>query len=703
MKRVIFSLATVLVLAACSTTQVQNTTNDTMTAETKTVIDRSVQPKPGPAPKVKIGKPQSFTLDNGLKVMVVENNKLPRVSFSLSLDNPPLAEGNKKGVRDLLSSMIGNGTSQISKDDFNEEVDFYGANVSMNAGGAYASTLSKFFPQVLGLVSSGVLDPLLTQEDFDSEKAKFVEGLKTEEKSASAIAGNLRDALTYGMNHPYGEFVTDKTLKNVTLNDVKKFYKDNFVPENGYLVVVGDISFKKAKKLVTEAFGNWKKGTVVKQNYTEPKNLASQEIDFVDVPNAVQSEVATINVTNLKMTDPDYFAAIMANQILGGGGEGRLFLNLREDKAWTYGSYSRIKGDKDVSKFMTTASVRNAVTDSAVVEMLGEIGRIRTELVSDEELRNAKAKYIGNFVMSVEKPEVVARQALRTATQDLPADFYENYIKNINAVTKEDVRAVAKKYFGKDNARIVVVGKGEEVLPSLQSMGLPVRYFNRYGEEVEAPKKKEISADVTAMGVINNYLQAIGGKDKAKALKSVKATFEMTGAAPQPIQGELMQLAPNKEKMVMTMNGMNVMTQVFDGTTLKVSGMMGNSEKSGEEVADKAAKKGIVSQAFYTKDQVELKGISDLNGKDTYKVEVTEGKETTTEFYDVKSGLLIQIASVIQSPQGDSTMLFLFDDYKAVEGIMMPHKITQSAGPQNIVMIFSDYVLNKGITEADFK
>lgn len=699
MKKVIFSLATVLVLAACSTTQVENTTNDTMTTETTKGIDRSVQPKPGPAPKVKIGKPQSFTLDNGLKVMVVENNKLPRVSFSLSLDNPPLAEGNKKGVRDLLSSMIGNGTSQISKDDFNEEIDFYGANVSMNASGAYASTLSKFFPQVLGLVSSGVLDPLLTQDDFDSEKVKFIEGLKTEEKNASAIAGNLRDALTYGMNHPYGEFVTDKTLKNVTLNDVKKFYKDNFVPENGYLVVVGDISFKKAKKLVTEAFGNWKKGTVVKQNYAEPKNLVSQEIDFVDVPNAVQSEVATINVTNLKMTDSDYFAAIMANQILGGGGEGRLFLNLREDKAWTYGSYSSIRGDKDVSKFMTTASVRNAVTDSAVVEMLSEIGRIRTELVSDEELRNAKAKYIGNFVMSVEKPEVVARQALRTATQDLPADFYENYIKNINAVTKEDVRAVAKKYFGKDNARIVVVGKGEEVLPALQSMGLPVRYFNRYGEEVAAPKKKEISGDVTAMGVIDNYLQAIGGKDKAKALKSLKSTFSMEAGAPQPLTGEVWQMAPNKEKMTLKMGEMVVQQQAFDGTTLRAGGQ----EFTGEMVADKVAVKGIVTQAFYTKDQVELKGISSVNGKDAYKVKVTNNNTVITEYYDVKTGLLVQEEVTEKGPQGEMVIVSKYEDYKAVDGLKFPFKKITEMGPQTMVITFNSIVVNKGITEADFK
>lgn len=702
MNKIIYSVLFAFILGSCTTTQVQNAESEPEMETTTQGIDRSIRPTPGPAPKVNIGKPQTFTLDNGLKVMVVENNKLPRVSFNLVMDNPPVAEGDKKGVRSMLSSMMGNGTSKIPKDKFNEEVDFYGANVSFHAGGAYASTLSKYFPQILDLVSQGVLDPLLTKEEFESEKAKMIEGLKADEKSVTSVASNVQDALVFGKSHPFGEFLNDKTAPNITFKDVKDYYDKNFVPGNAYMVVVGDVSFDEVKNLVSKKFNPWKKATVKAQNYPEPKNLATATINFVDMPNAVQSEVSTLNVTNLKMSDPDYFAALMANQILGGGGEGRLFLNLREANGWTYGSYSRIRGDKDVNRFMTTASVRNSVTDSAIVEMLGELGRIRTELVSEEELKNAKAKFVGNFVMQVEKPEVIARQALQIETQNLPADFYENYIRNINAVTREDVMAAAKKYFGKDNARIVVVGKAEDVLPALQKMNLPIKYYNRYAEEVEAPKFEKVAADVTPMSVVNTYLDKIGGKDKVKALKSVKATFSMEAGAPQPLEGTLLQLAPNREKTEMKMNGMTVMSQSFDGTTLKVAGMGGSQELTGDDVADKVAKKGIIDQAFYTADQLELAGLSKVNGKDAYKVKVKVGKSTHEEFYDKTSGLLVQSVATQETPQGDMQIVSKFEDYKAVDGIKMPFKVLQEVGPQTVVMEMKSYEVNKGVSQSDF-
>ena len=184
------------------------------------------------------------------------------------------------------------------------------------------------------------------------------------------------------------------------------------------------------------------------------------------------------------MNDKDYFAAILANQILGGGGEGRLFLNLREKHGWTYGSYSNLGASKYISKFSSTASVRNAVTDSAVVEIFNELKRIRTDLVSAEDLKNAKAKYIGNFVMQIEKPATIARYALNIKTLGLPEDFYENYVKNINAVTPEEIRNAANKYFLADNTRVVIVGKATEVLPGLEAMSakekMPIFYFDKF-------------------------------------------------------------------------------------------------------------------------------------------------------------------------------------------------------------------------------
>ena len=202
-------------------------------------IDRSKQPEPGPAPKINLDKPNSFELKNGLKVMVVENHKLPRVRIQLEIDNPPVLEGEKSGVQSLTGSLLGQGSTNISKDDFNEEVDFLGATVNIGAQGAFASSLSKYFPRILELMADAALNPNFTQEEFDKEKNILLTSLKTEEKDVSAISRRVQLALGYGKNNPDGEFTTEETVNNVTLSDVQQFYRKNFVPANAYLVVIG--------------------------------------------------------------------------------------------------------------------------------------------------------------------------------------------------------------------------------------------------------------------------------------------------------------------------------------------------------------------------------------------------------------------------------------------------------------------------------
>jgi predicted Zn-dependent peptidase len=662
-------------------------------------------PKQGPAPSINIKKPVTFVLENGLKVLVVENNKLPRVSYNLTLDNTPFAEGSKKGVTDLVSSMIGNATESISKDKFNEEIDFLGANINFYESGASANGLSRYSARILELLADGALNPLFTQEDFDAERAKLIEGLKSDEKSASAIAGRVQNVLTYGKEHYNGEFTSEETLKNVTLQDVINHYNTYFVPANAYLVVIGDVKTKDVKKKVEELFGAdvWKTATAPNLTYNDPKDLQYSQINFVDVPNAVQSEIAMINLSKLKMTDKDYFAAILANQILGGGGEGRLFLNLREKHGWTYGSYSNLGASKYISKFSSTASVRNAVTDSAVVEIFNELRKIRTDLVSEEDLKNAKAKYIGNFVMQIEKPATIARYALNIKTLGLPEDFYENYVKNINAVTPEDVRNAAKKYFLADNTRVVIVGKAADVLPGLEAMSakekMPIFYFDKYGSKVDKPVvKKDIPAGVTAQSVVKNYIDAIGGEKALKAVKTVLVTAKGT------IQGRTLDMISkfsNKGMLTsdISMGGMSMMKQVI-GDKSGYQTIQGQKKAiEGEElVKEKKDAVPFVELSFLSDKTIVLSGIESLNGQDAYAVQVG----TTKYFYDVKTGL--RVATESESGEGAQkrkTMTY-YADYVEVKGVKFPYKTTMDVGIP-LEFITQDVKINEGVTDKDFE
>ncbi|MEY3500155.1 MAG: hypothetical protein RL308_1824 [Bacteroidota bacterium] len=657
------------------------------------------QPKPGPSPVINIKKPESFTLPNGLKVMVVENHKLPRVSFNLSIDNTPYVEGTKKGVADLTSSLIGNGSMKIPKDAFNEEIDFLGADLNFYSSGASGSSLSKYSGRILELMAEGALNPNFTQEEFDKEKDKLIEGLKTQEKSVAAVAGRVQNVLAFGKSHPSGEFLSEETIKNVTLSDVESNYHTNFVPENAYLIIIGDVKFKETKKAVEKLFGSWVKATAPSLTYTDPKNVQYTQINFVDMPNAVQSEIALQNTVDLKMNDKDYFATIVANQILGGDFNSYLNMNLREAHGWTYGARSSIGGSKYVSTFRASTQVRNAVTDSAVVEFFKEIKKIRTEKVTDEMLANVKAGYVGKFVMQIEKPQTVAGYALRIKTQGLPEDFYENYIKNINAVTAEDVLAVANKYFLEDNIRVVIVGKGSEVLPGLEKLKIPMFYFDKYGTPTEKPvMKKAVPAGVTVKTVLDNYIKAIGGQKVLAAVKSLSsiATGEIQGTA---LEMTSKVTSSNKLAVEMKAMGMTMMKQVVNEKGAYVTQQGQRKDLDGEKLAEtKATAVPFNELQMILKADITLDGIESFNGADAYVIK--NGK--TTLYYDVTSGLKIGKAVVQEANGQKMTQISSFGDYKEVKGIKFPFKTTLSFGPQEIEFKTTEVKINEGITDADF-
>ncbi|MFH6970359.1 insulinase family protein [Flavobacterium petrolei] len=658
------------------------------------------QPKPGVAPTIKIGKPVTFELKNGLKVMVVENHKLPRVAFSLTLDNDPYTEGDKKGVADMTSTLIGSGTTKISKAAFNEEVDFLGANINFSSNGASASALSKYSGRVLELMADGALNPNFTQEEFDKEKTKLIEGLKANEKSVSAVAARVVDVLTYGKNHPAGEYVSEATLKNVTLADVKANYNTYFVPSNAYLIIVGDVKFNETKKMVEKFFGSWKKATAPSTTFNDPKDVQYSQINFIDMPNAVQSEVAVVNISNLKMTDPDYFAVLVANQILGGDFNSYINMNLREAHGWTYGARTSISGDKRVSTFNASTQVRNAVTDSTVVEIFKEFKKIRTEKVTDEMLANVKAGYIGRFVMQIEKPQTVAGYALRIQTQSLPADFYENYIKNISAVTADDILRVANKYFLADNSRIVIVGKAADVAPSLEKLKFPVSYFDKYGNPTAKPEfKKSVPAGVTAKSVIDYYIKAIGGEKAALEVKTIAMTGTTTiPQAPSPLNFTSKIDAKGKLMVELAMGTMSLMKQVVNekGAYVMQQGQRQNIE--GTMLTDmRAAATPFEELSLSKKQGLTLETIESINGKDAYAVK--NGK--TTLYYDVVSGLKLAESKVVEQGGQSITQTTNYADYKEVKGVKVPFNIIQNVGFELDIKM-SDVKINEGVSDADF-
>ncbi len=670
-------------------------------------VDRTKPPTPGAAPVIKIGTPAKFTLPNGLKLIVVQNSKLPSVSATLSFDIDPILEGNKAGYVDMAGELIGEGSKTKKKEVLDEEIDFLGASFNTSSSSASVNALSSNFNKAFSLMADVVLNPAFAQADFDRIKKQTLTGIEAEKDEPNTISDHVSSKLMYGAKHPYGEFRTETTVKNITLSDVKKYYTTYWKPNIAYLVFVGDITPANAQKLALQCFGKWQRGIVPKNMYVAPKPMGKTIIAIVDRPSAVQSNINIVSAITLKQGTPDVIPANVMNTILGSGDlSSRLNTNLREKHAFTYGAYSSISPDKFVGSFSASASVRNEKTDSAVQEFLYEFKRLKTEAV-DAMLVDTTIKQIsGSFARSLESAGTIARFALNTARYNLPANYYQNYLSNLSKVNSGLVQQMANKFITPNNMYIVIVGNAKEIAKGLEKYG-EVKYFDINGNETKPATSKAVDASITGESIVKKYIAAIGGDAAIAAVKDIdikgttkisvvpvdmvftrknvigSAFFESVTAGPMLLQ---------KRSLI---NG--AYTQEQQGQAVP----MEDKEKEGfdEELL-------FTNEIYYLKSNytLKVKGIESVDGVDAYAVAVKSAKgREFTNYYSVGSGLKIKSVNIEEAEGKQLVIPIIYSDYKTFNGVQMPTKMVIEQEGMKINIAFNDIKINTGLKIEDLK
>ncbi len=681
-------------------------------------VDRSIRPKPGMAPEIKLGKTQSFTLENGMKVFVVENHKLPTIDINIQFDINPALEGDMAGFRDMMSELLHAGTTTRSKDKLNEEIDNMGARISVNSEGIYASSLKKYQGKILDLVSDIAMNAVISQEELTLTKKKMLSGIETQKNQPDEMVRNVRAVVNFGKKHPYGEVPTQETVENITIERCKKYYSDYFRPNVAYMAIVGDVTAKEIEPIVKKYFGKWKKAAVIGTPYPNPATTANSrtKVSFAARNAAVQSVInVTYPLPTLKPGMSDVVKAKVANTILGGGSQGRLFQNIREKHGWGYGSYSSINQDDICGSFTATLKCKNNVSDSALEALLNEMRIIRTEKVDEKTLQNTISFMSGNFAIALEDPRQIAQFAINTERYHMPKDYYKNYLRNLSAVTTDDVLAAAQKYILPESANIIVAGSKEEVANKLARFSFDgtVNYYDYAGNRVAETEKKEVPLGLTAGDVYKKYITAIGGE---KAINSLK---DMKHVSTGEIQGMSVTLTIRKKlggKFSMVMDGeiagkkMTLQKQVFNGTT----GYMEGQGQHIEMPADQATgmkKQGDLQSNIH--DEMygikrKLTGIETIEGADAYVMEVTDAEQNkTTEYYDIKSGLRVRETDYKIDPQGNMVPTTTdYSDYREIPGtggFKVPYFMSIPAGGAVLNMKTQSVEVNKGIPDSEFE
>ena len=665
--------------------------------------DRSIIPQAAPAPEIQIGSTESFEMENGLKVFVVENHKLPVVSFSLQFKYHPELETDLAGLSSITADLMGTNTTNRSKDEIDAAVDYIGATLESYSKGVYASSLSKYMSSLMDVFSDVVINSKFTQEEFDKLIKQTKSGLASALDDPDQIASNVTSVMNFGKGHIYGELMTEETLSNISLEDCNTFYNTYFSPKGSYMAIVGDITVDDAKKIMNKYMSSWK-SIDYKNTHYKGKNPPNQnEIALVHKSGAVQSVINITYPIDIHPASKDALKVKVLNNILGGGSTGRLFLNLREDKAYTYGAYSMMSVDEIGSSFKASAKVRNEVTDSAIVEFLSEISTLRQTKVSEQELQGVKTNMAGKFAISLENASTVARFAINMDHLGLNKDHYSMYLKRLDAITVNDIYEVAQKYLKPNNAHIVVVGDSEQLEEKLAVFG-PVTLYDHYG--VEKSDIAPVPAGITAESIIADYIDVLGGEKKLKKLNSLESHYSVdVPGAPAKMEMEILQKQPNLFSISMNMMGMLVQRQYFNGTNGFIDGMQGNMDLKDIELEEAINEYKLGKElSYFDENNVVLLGLDELNGEQVYVISKTGVNDfKVTEYYSVSSKYLVKSERSMETPKGEMLQSSLYKDYKMVSGYYFPHTIAQSAAGQIIDMKLEKVLVNKKIDQEKFE
>jgi predicted Zn-dependent peptidase len=439
--------------------------------------DRSKPPELGPPPVLKVPPIQHLKLSNGLPVVLVEKNQVPLVDIILQVSaGSGMDPAGKTGLASVTLAMLDEGAGTRNALQIADEIDYLGASLSVGAG-YHTSSVSLHVPvarldAALAVMADVALRPTFPAEELERQRKQRLTALAQAHDNPQTIATVLSNRVLYGEQHPYGQQSggVESSLRGFAVQDCKDFYAKHFLSNNAALIVSGDVTAKTILPKLESAFGRWKAGKAPSVAWPEVKQVTDRQILLVDKPEAAQSVIRIGRIGAMRMTE-DYYAITVLNTILGGSFTSRLNYNLRETHGYSYGAGSSFAMRPQPGPFVASSSVQTDVTDKALTEFIRELSGILGD-ISDEELTRAKNYEALGYPANFQTTGQIAGALMELVTYGLPDTYFNDYVKNILAVTKEQVQAAAKKYIDPNRLSIVVVGDRAKIEAGVRALNL---------------------------------------------------------------------------------------------------------------------------------------------------------------------------------------------------------------------------------------
>jgi predicted Zn-dependent peptidase len=456
----------------------------------KAVVLKGKAPVSDDVLRVKLPKPAVADLANGLHLIVLEDRRVPRVTFTLLI---PGAGGyydpaDMPGLAGATAAMMREGTATRTSAQLSEQLETIAASLTTSAGistseaSVSGSCLTENVGTLFDLFADVLLNPSFPDEELARYKQRTKAGLIQQRSSAGFLGNEMISKVLYG-DHPAGRVsATAESLDKLTPAALREVHKTRYIPDHAALAIAGDISLAEARKLVETKLAGWKKAGAPEPRFAEPPDPGKARVSFVARPNSVQTNLI-VGAPAIHRLHPDYDAIEVMNKVIGGGPTGRLFMVLREEKSYTYGAYSGFTATRWRGAWQATTEVRTEVTEPALRDLLAEITRLRDQPIPDKELRDQKRSLVASFALSLESPQQMIGYYITSWRYDLPIDYWDKYPARVNAITQAQIQAAAKKYLDPARLQIVAVGDPTKVADIMKGFG-PVETYDTEGRRV---------------------------------------------------------------------------------------------------------------------------------------------------------------------------------------------------------------------------
>jgi len=430
---------------------------------------------------------RDVALPNGMTLLLVENHEQPTLSISLSFRAGTAYDpAGKEGTAALVAELLTKGTPTRDAEEIAAAIEGVGGSIAASAGDDFLTVstdvLSDHADLAFTLLGDVTRRATFSDEELELARTRFLSSLEVELSAAGNVAGRAFQKEIYG-RHPYGRNTSAAAYRAITRNDVAGFAGRRIRPAGSLLVISGDITLPRARELATQAFGTWRGAAAPAPAFPAAPAKRRTDILLVNRPGSVQSNIVIGNTTFLP-TDTIYYPARIATHVLGGGSDSRLFMILREQKSWTYGSYAALRRSRGLGYWQATFEGRTEVTDSALTELLRQIDRVRTETIPDSELVAAKGFLVGSFPLTIETPAQIAQVVTTARLLGLAPDYIQRYRERLTTVSGARARAAAQRVFKRDALTIVVVGDAKALYDKLKAIA-PVRLADIEGNAMD--------------------------------------------------------------------------------------------------------------------------------------------------------------------------------------------------------------------------